>query len=817
MKRYLTILLLIISTFAVAQNICVDSSIHERYSTQLPLSDSLMFHKQTKTFDGGTFTIGHIKATKANGDAIVIRTNKYGTMEWSKRIASNPFSGYIAIETVEEAHNGNIHIIAKFNNGTYDGRPPFHLLVLSPNGDVIGQKRFGFTNSPNLNNKSVRASLILRKGTDSLLYILSGQVNAFTENQVFLVTADNSGIIGPSVIINAQPSGGWDFPVFRYGTLDGGQLTLYGSSGFIGQCANRPAFFSITIDMGNKSVLSNKAYCAPENSALSAGYQAPRDFFSTEAYDKTFIQPNGNIVMARAYNGVVPDPSGMTNKLFSISTFDPSFNHLHSEYVATGDMMRDKTVQEIFVDSAGTSHFSFYDFKNRTIYYALAGPSNTFFLQKKIPLPSSKQYTDFTRNSIADNRYLVNFTVLSYDNSSTHIDRFRVLANDTSQVCFGTDTAFLSFTPAQVSAIDWQSQFWGEDGALEEQPLNFFSVDYPLLRTIICKIVSRCDSIKINAPDTICNMSQPVLVTAYKNPLCKGKVVFTFDTALVRSYQQINDTTLSLTFNKSGKLKIFAQPSACDRLKDSAEIMVYAPVPLIDLGSDAIYCPGRTYLLDASSPDFKTYQWQDGSMGNIYFVSAPGTYSVMATDHCDRQYFDTIRIMGKDFGIALGKDSTICKSESMILSVPAGYLSYNWAPSYKTTHLDPNKIEVSPEISTSYTVEIEVFNGCKISDTINIVVGDCDQYLYFPTGFTPNNDGLNDRFRPIAGGGIIKYELQIYDRWGQLVFRTTDKTSGLDGKFKGHVQDNGVFVWQCKYQFYGKQEKLMNGTVMLVR
>ena len=245
--------------------------------------------------------------------------------------------------------------------------------------------------------------------------------------------------------------------------------------------------------------------------------------------------------------------------------------------------------------------------------------------------------------------------------------------------------------------------------------------------------------------------------------------------------------------------------------------MVYAPVPLIDLGSDTVYCPRRTYLLDASSPGFKTYQWQDGSMGNIYFVSAPGTYSVMATDHCDRQYFDTIRIMGKDFGIALGKDSTICKSGSMILSVPAGYLSYNWAPSYKTTHIDPNKIEVSPEISTSYTVEIEVFNGCKISDTINIVVGDCHQYLYFPTGFTPNNDGLNDRFRPIAGGGIIKYELQIYDRWGQLVFRTTDKTSGWDGKFKGHVQDNGVFVWQCKYQFYGKQEKLMNGTVMLVR
>lgn len=820
MKQFLAFLLFI-SSFANAQNLCVDSSTHERYSTLLPLSDSVMLHKQIKTADEGTIIIGHLKTTRANGYGIVIRMNKNGTLRWSKKIISNPFSGFIALETIEEAYNGNIHIIARYNNGTYDGRWPFHLLVLSPDGDVLSQKIIGFTNSPNLNNKVVRSSLILKHGTDSLLYVLSGQINAFTENQLFLIITDNWGVVGSSTIINMQPSGGWDAPVFRNGKLKGTHLNLYGSSDFVGQCVNGSsnglAFFSIEIDLRSKSVLFNKAYCAPVNSSFNGTYQTPRDFFSTEAYDNSFFLANGNVIMTKAYNGIDSNSSSITNRLFSISTFDSSFNHLHSEYVVTGNIMRNKTIQELLVDSLGIRHFSFYDYKTNNIYYALADSTNTFFLQKKIPLSSSKQYTDFTRNSIADNKYLVNFTILSYDNNLTYIDKFKILDKDISQTCFGADTSFLRFIPAQVSPINWQSQFLGEAGMLVEQSINFFSIDYPLQRTLICSIVHKCDTIKIHAPDTVCTISQPVIITAYQSPLCSGKVNFVFDTTQVRTYQQINDTTLNLTFSKSCKMRIFAQPGACDKLKDSVEIIINAPEPSIDLGNDTIYCPGKTYLLTASNPNFKTYQWQDGSTDSIFLATVSGVYFVIATDYCNRVYSDTIRIINKDFGINLGKDSTICKSESLIITLPAGYISYNWMPSYNIINIAPYKIEVSPEINTSYSVEAEVFQGCKLSDTINIKVENCSQFIYFPNSFTPNNDGLNDSFKPITGGTLSKYDLQIYNRWGQIVFRTNTKTTGWDGKFNGVLQDNGVFVWQCKYQFYGKMEKLNKGTLMLLR
>ncbi len=821
MIRSLIIVLILACSYSTyGQNFCTDSSTHERYSTVFPFSDSVMLHKQIKTIDEGTLTIGHIKTTTVYGYGIVIRTNKDGTIRWVKRIASNPFSGYIGLETVDEANNGNIHILARFNNGIYDGRPPFHLLVLSPDGDVINQKRFGFTNSPALNNKVIRTSLILKHGADSLLYVLSGQINAFTENQLFLVTADNAGIVGSSTIINMQPSGGWDFPVFRIGRLNGGQLSLYGSSRFIGQCVNGSsnglAFFNIKIDMLSKSVLLNKAYCAPENSTLSSTYRTPRDFFSTEAYDNAFFLSNGNIAMTKAYNGTDSDLSGITNRLFSISIFDPSFNHLHSEYVVTGNMMMDETIQELFIDSNGIRHFSFHDYENKKIYYALADSNNNLFLQKKIPFPSSKQYTDFTRINTIESRHIVNFATLSYDNNSTHIDRFKILIADTSQICFGEDTAFLRFIPAQVSPINWQGQFINQDGMLEEQTINFFSANYPMQRTVICNIVRRCDTIKISAPNTVCNISQPVVITAHKNPLCDGKVNFIFDTAQVSSFQQINDTTIHLFFTKSWSGKIYARPSACDKLIDSVTLNVSAPDNFLNLGKDTLFCKDKSYLLNAGNT-FANYTWQNGSTDSFFIANSPGSYYVTVKDHCNRQFSDTIKIIDKPFGPWFLKDMTICKDEDLLLSLPGNYLNYNWEPEYNIKYITPFRVLLSPEINTSYHVETEVFAGCKISDTININVKNCPQYIYFPSAFSPNNDGLNDMLRPTISGKLLFYDLKIYERNGQIIFSSNDPATGWNGSFRGAHQNSGIYVYVCRYRFINMPDTIAKGTIMLIR
>lgn len=800
---------------------CVDSSVHLRFSTLSPNSDSLMLHKQINTADGGTIAIGHLRSPTSNGYGIMIRFNKDGSLGWSKMIISNPFSGYIAFESIEEAQNGNIHIIARFNNGTHDGNPPFHLLVFSPNGNVINQKRIGITNSINLNNKFVRTSLILKYGADSLLYIFSGQTNAFTENQLFLMTADNSGSIGSSTIINAQLSGGWDAPVFRNGKVNGNDLILYGSSGFIGQCVNGSsnglAFFSVKINMTNKSVITFKAYCAPANSPFNGLYQTPDDFFSSEAFDNTFFLSNGNVIMTKTYLGLESTTLGAVNKLFSISTFDSSFNHLHSEYIVTGNIMKEKTIQELVIDSLGVRHFSFYDFKNQSLYYALADPNNLPFLQKKISLPSSKQYIHFTRNNIIENGYLASLTILSYNNNSTHIDKFKILAKDTAQSCFGSDTSFLSSIPAQVSPINWQGQFSSEPGIVVEQTISFFSVNYPFQRTIICNIINKCDTIKLHAPDTVCDISQPVIITAYKNPLCTGKVNFFFDTTQIQTFAQINDTTLSLSFNKNYKGKIFAQPSTCDQLSDSIEIIVNAPISPIDLGKDTLYCPGKGYLLSAYNANFKTYNWQDGSADSIYVASQPGTYYVSATDFCGRIYSDTIEIKNHSSILSAGIDTSLCKFQSISLQASARFVNYTWSPSYNISTTTGRTVNVFPKTTTAYTVSADLFPGCSLKDTILVSVKECGQQFFVPNAFTPNNDGKNDYFKPIVTGELVNYEFSIYNRWGQRLFISADRNLGWDGSINGKDQNGNTFVWLCKYQFYNQQAEVKKGVFTLIR
>ena len=87
-----------------------------------------------------------------------------------------------------------------------------------------------------------------------------------------------------------------------------------------------------------------------------------------------------------------------------------------------------------------------------------------------------------------------------------------------------------------------------------------------------------------------------------------------------------------------------------------------------------------------------------------------------------------------------------------------------------------------------------------------------------PTGFTPNNDGRNDVLRPIAVGiKVIEY-FSIYNRWGQVIFRTTESGSGWDGKTRGLPQSSGVYVWNIAaidLRTGLKEEK--KGTFTLVR
>jgi gliding motility-associated-like protein len=108
---------------------------------------------------------------------------------------------------------------------------------------------------------------------------------------------------------------------------------------------------------------------------------------------------------------------------------------------------------------------------------------------------------------------------------------------------------------------------------------------------------------------------------------------------------------------------------------------------------------------------------------------------------------------------------------------------------------------------------------CSSTDSFLLQQEPCEVSIFFPTAFTPNNDGLNDVFKPEARGNsgrISQYEFCIYNRWGELIFKTPNITEGWNGTIGGVKQATNTFIWSCRYKI-GNGEKSEKGTFVLIR
>jgi gliding motility-associated-like protein len=93
--------------------------------------------------------------------------------------------------------------------------------------------------------------------------------------------------------------------------------------------------------------------------------------------------------------------------------------------------------------------------------------------------------------------------------------------------------------------------------------------------------------------------------------------------------------------------------------------------------------------------------------------------------------------------------------------------------------------------------------------------------FYLPNAFTPNGDGLNDSFGVIQIYDYVsRYHMSIYNRWGQMIFETSNINNGWDGIYQGEPCMGGAYIYRIVYEEFGQQPleaKSVEGTVMLVR
>lgn len=116
-----------------------------------------------------------------------------------------------------------------------------------------------------------------------------------------------------------------------------------------------------------------------------------------------------------------------------------------------------------------------------------------------------------------------------------------------------------------------------------------------------------------------------------------------------------------------------------------------------------------------------------------------------------------------------------------------------------------------------YKIKLVIYNngGCKDSSELTICFRDT-VVVFIPNTFTPNGDNRNEIFLPIANGAN-RYELAIYNRWGQKLFSTTDPKQGWDGTYNGKSCPEGVYAYMLIYKGRKSISQQAKGTIILLR
>lgn len=165
----------------------------------------------------------------------------------------------------------------------------------------------------------------------------------------------------------------------------------------------------------------------------------------------------------------------------------------------------------------------------------------------------------------------------------------------------------------------------------------------------------------------------------------------------------------------------------------------------------------------------------------------------------------------------------LCPNEaSQFTSKAQGHIiSYSWefGDGRSSSQQSPSHIYSAPTAATPFIVKHTVTDSFGCSSTAQKVVrvySSC--YLAVPNAFTPNGDGKNDLLYPLNAIKADNLNFKVYDRWGQLIFQTTNWKHGWDGTFKGTPQPSGVYVWFLTFVDRGtKQTRQMKGTAALIR
>ena len=353
--------------------------------------------------------------------------------------------------------------------------------------------------------------------------------------------------------------------------------------------------------------------------------------------------------------------------------------------------------------------------------------------------------------------------------------------------------------------------------------------------TAFQKVIVNSPTISIDSSFVLCDHNDIIELNA--NSLGTANEFIWADNSSLTNVINSNtsDSIIEVSPNEDSWYYISVINNGCS-YKDS--VFIDVPIGDLNINGDSILCIGDSLLITAEADqnqDFIYFEFYPDSIsiGNnqndsVWFQLYTNQYiNVKALDSISGcQLFDSIFIVVDilpSTNILTSADFTVISpgSSTQLHVEPNGY-QYQWEPSSSIDDPYSQNPIASPIITTTYMVNISSEN-CAKSDSITIEVKELTcgpPDVFIPNAFSPNNDGNNDTL--IVRGKYISsenFEFKIFDRLGNIVFKTNNQYKGWSGDFleSNKKCDPGVFVYYLKLDCLDGQKFFKKGNITLLK
>ena len=300
----------------------------------------------------------------------------------------------------------------------------------------------------------------------------------------------------------------------------------------------------------------------------------------------------------------------------------------------------------------------------------------------------------------------------------------------------------------------------------------------------------------------VCSASDSIIVSGSPQPtvtasttnsvICSGNST-TLNGGGASTYIWTGGVTNGVAFNPTGTTTYTVTgTSAIGCTNTAVQTITVNTLPTLTINTPTA-CMGASALFTASGASSYTWSPTTGlssSTGSVVTGNPNSTtvYSVSGTNNgCIGTVTGTFMVVPLPSVGLTASSNTVLNMESVSITASGGG-TYVWSTGETSA-----TINLNPQQTTAYCATVTSAAGCKNSDCINITVMETST-IYVPNVFTPNGDGVNDVYF-LMSTNITSFNLNIFNRWGQLIFNSNQPSKGWDGTYGGKEVPDGVYIY----------------------